>query len=659
VGPERAAQLERLGIRTLCDLLLHRPLRYEDRRGLIRIAEISGTVQAAVHGRVVGLGVKYFRHRTRSLFELILDDGTARLHCRWWNMPFMESHFEPGQEVMAYGRVVNLKPRTIDHPDTEIVETAEERSIHLGRVVPIYPLTEGLSQRWLRTRIWTVVEQLAGSVEEPDPRLRGTNLMPKAEALRALHFPNDVAQAEAARRRLAFDEFVGLQWEIQSRRQRFFASARGLPCQGTNQRIRPFLRQLGFPLTEGQTAVLREIRQDMGTGRPMRRLVQGEVGSGKTVVAAAAALMALESAYSVALMAPTEILARQHWQRFTEWFGPLGVPVALRTGDLKIVPEPGASRGKGTPPRLIIGTHALLTADFGREKLGLVIIDEQHKFGVAQREQLLRKGHCPHLLVMTATPIPRTLALTLYGDLDVSTIAGSPPGRGRMRTFLRTRNALPKVWQFAREQLALGRQAYVVFPRVEEDVPGELKALMRECAAVRELLSPYSVDVVHGRLAAAEKERVMHEFRTGAIQVLLGTAVIEVGLDVSNATLMIIENAERFGLAQLHQLRGRVGRGVADSHCILIPGKDSPEARSRLRVLTETTDGFAIAEADLRLRGPGELVGLAQSGAPPLRFADLAGDRDLLDEARAAVADFLKNAPRAGRGEPRMTRKIE
>ena len=561
VGSERSLQLERLGIRTLADFLLHRPRRYEDRREFRAIRDVAEKGIVTVRGRVVAQGVKLFRKRTRSVFELILEDGTGRLHCRWWNMPYMEDRFSVGMELLVVGRVVELRPRTIDHPETEVVEDGEEPSVHMGRIVPVYPLTEGLSQRWMRGRMWSLVEHLAPRVVEPYPGVARGGLPTRAEAIRALHFPNRPDEPEGARRRLAFDEFVAMQREMQARRRRLRAAAPGLRCGGDNHLIKPFLARLDFRLTEAQSGVLREIRQDLGGAWPMRRLVQGDVGSGKTVVAAAAALMAIESGYAVALMAPTEILAGQHAMRFGAWFGPLGIRVDLKTGSTESVVAAGAGAvGTG----LTIGTHALLESGYEPERLGLVIIDEQHKFGVTQREALVRKGRFPHLLVMTATPIPRTLALTLYGDLDVSVVGQSPSGRGKVRTYVRGREKLPKVWAFVRGELAVGRQAFVVCARVEEDGEGggEVKAVTREWAGLKQALAPHAVEMLHGRMDAGEKHRIMEEFRGGRAKVLLATSVIEVGVDVPNATVMVIENAEQFGLAQLHQLRGRMDRAA-------------------------------------------------------------------------------------------------
>jgi ATP-dependent DNA helicase RecG len=686
VGSERSAQLARLGLHNVGDLLLLRPRRYEDRRHFLAIRELQPGRAATTRGRVVAQGLKTYRKGSGSVFELILDDGTARLHCRWWNLPFMEKFFSVGDEVMVFGKLVQFKPRTLDHPETEVIEQGEEVSIHLDRVVPIYPLTEGLPQRWLRQLVWRALGEYEKHIAEPWPELallisggavrkgtaalgaepgapragqagasnpngrqpfvapRAGELPARAQAVRWLHFPDELKQAELARNRLALDELIGLQARIQSRRRKLQASARGQPCAGDNRFIKPFLLKLGFALTGAQTAVLREIRRDMGGAYPMRRLLQGDVGSGKTVVAACTALMALESGFNVVLMAPTEILAEQHFRNFSRWFGQLDLQVGLQTAHAEAQTSLGEGAapppaGPATGPALIIGTHALLEPGFRPPNLGLVIIDEQHKFGVAQREELLRKGRYPHLLVMTATPIPRTLGLTLYGDLDLSTIRQAPPGRGRIRTFLRGPEQLSKVYAFIHQKIAEGRQAYVVYPRVEDsDLKTGLKAVKQEHERLQKEFAPYRVGLLHGRVGPDEKEAVMAGFCANEIKVLLATSVIEVGVDIPNATVMLVENAEQFGLAQLHQLRGRIGRGAHESYCVLMVNRETAEIRQRLQVLERTTDGFLIAEADLKLRGPGELLGQAQSGLPPFKFADLGGDRELVEYARSLAA---------------------
>jgi len=642
VGAERAAQFARLNIATIGDLLLHRPRRYEDRRHFRAIAGLTRDEAATARGTIAAQGLKRFRGGRKSVFEIVLDDGTARLHCRWWNLPFMEKYFAVGDEVFVFGKLVETKPRTMDHPESEVIEGGEEGFIHINRLAPVYPLTEGLPQRWLRGLIWRTLGKFETQITEPQPAPDLKLFPTRANAVRMIHFPEELTDVEIARRRLALDEFIELQIQLQARRRNFEAKSRALPCAGDNRLMKPFLSQLGFRLTGAQTRVLREIRADMDGSHPMRRLLQGDVGSGKTVVAACTALMALESGFNVALMVPTEILAEQHYRNFSRWLEPLGVRVELQTGSRKTAgsQEPGVgSQPPPSPPTLFLGTHALLTRGFDLPRLGLVIIDEQHKFGVAQREQLVRKGNYPHLLVMTATPIPRTLGLTFYGDLDVSVIDELPVGRGRVKTFVRTADKLPKVWEFIRKKIATGRQAYVVYPRVEEqDTANDVKAVTKEFENVRQSLAPFHAGLLHGRLKSTEKEGVMAAFRANQIQALVATALIEVGLDVPNATIMLIENAERFGLAQLHQLRGRIGRGAHESFCILISGAKTGEARERLRVLEETTDGFRIAEADLKLRGPGELLGRQQSGLPRFRFGNLVDDLDLIRCARALAA---------------------
>lgn len=650
VGEDRRQLLERLKIITVQDLLFHQPRRHEDRRKFLPIRELKLKEAATVRGRVVAAGFKRWQRGARSLFECIFEDGTARLHCRWWHsQPWMEDWYAVGREFLVYGKPQSLKPINIDHPETELVEPGDDEFIHVSRIVPFHPLTEGLTGRVMRTLIWRALEQFSSRITEPDFLVAGENtpnpatpfyaaLPTRANALRMIHFPEEMADVEIARRRLALDEFVLLQLAIQGRRKKFEAQAQALPCGGDNHWMKPFLSHLGFKLTEAQTRVLREIRTDLSGAHPMRRLLQGDVGSGKTAVAACAALMALESGFNAALMAPTEILAEQHFQNFSRWFSPLGIAVRLQTG---------RSNGIDSEPVsdsvcLYIGTHALLTSGFVLPKLGLVVIDEQHKFGVSQREQLVRKGHYPHLLVMTATPIPRTLGLTLYGDLDISVIDEIPGGRGQVKTFVRSADKLPKVWEFIREKLTAGRQAFVVYPRAEQD-EADIKAVTKEFAGIQRALASFKVGLLHGKLKGPEKDATMAGFRAGQIHVLLATSLIEVGVDVPNATVMLVENAERFGLAQLHQLRGRIGRGAHDSFCILISGAGDPQAQSRLAVMAKTNDGFKIAEADLKIRGPGELLGQQQSGLPDLRFGRLVEDTDLVRQSREIAARLLRN----------------
>lgn len=653
VGEERAKLLARLEIFTVEDLLLHKPRRYEDRRKFLPIRDLKLKEAATVRGKIIAAGVKRFKKGTRAMFECVFDDGTAHLHCRWWQaQPWMEDWFTVGREFLIFGKPDSLKPRNIDHPETELVEPGEDEFIHVNRIVPIHPLTDGLTARVMRTLVWRALEKFEAQITEPAIALDLKAYPAKANAVRMIHFPEELTDVEFARQRLALDEFVALQFQIQSRRKKFEALSKGLPCGGDNRLMKPFLTQLGFKLTAAQSNVLKEIRADMSGTHPMRRLLQGDVGSGKTAVAACSALMALESGFNVALMAPTEILAEQHFRNFTKWFEPLRVKVELQTGSRKTAgdkchvtcdmnkPVALPVTRHPSPVTLFIGTHALFTASFELPKLGLVIIDEQHKFGVAQRETLVRKGNYPHLLVMTATPIPRTLGLTLYGDLDVSVIDEMPGGRGKIKTYVRAADKLPKVWEFIREKISAGRQAYIVYPRVEA-TDKDVKAVMKEFENVQRALTPFKVGLLHGRMKSTEKENVMTAFRTNEIKAVVATSLIEVGVDVANASVMLIENAEQFGLAQLHQLRGRIGRGAHESFCILISDALNEDVQSRLKILEATNDGFKIAEADLKLRGPGELLGQEQSGAMRLRFGDLTEDLNLIRQARELVARTL------------------
>jgi ATP-dependent DNA helicase RecG len=600
---------------------------------------------AFVKGKVVELGVKYARQRTIAVFNMIIDDGTGRLHCRYWNQPFLERQFHVNEELMVYGRTVHLKPRTMDSPEVERMEGLENQA-QVNRVVPVYPLTEGLPQRWLRSFIWRLLSETPPVFEEPWPPSLTPDFPTRNEAIRLLHLPLEMNDPERGRQRLALEEFVALQKGIQERRRRLTANAKGMPCQGDNRLMKPWLAQLGFSLTDAQKRVLKELRADLSRPLPMRRLLQGDVGSGKTVVAAGCSLMVMECGYNAALMAPTQILAEQHYKTFNRWFSPLGITVRLLTGDhdfedaassalanLSDASLPNTNR----PLAMVVGTHALIEESVAIDNLGLVIIDEQHKFGVSQREKLLRKGHYPHLLAMTATPIPRTLGLALYGELDFSILDQSPPGRGRIRTFIRSSERMPKVLDFIKQKLGEGRQAYVVYPLIEESDKVDLKAVTQAYESLGKDLAPYEVGLLHGRLKAEEKEQIMQGFREQKIKILLSTSVIEVGVDVPNATMLLVENAEQFGLAQLHQMRGRIGRGAHESFCILMTNKKNPETQQRLEILEQTTDGFLIAERDLQLRGAGDFLGQAQSGLPTFQFADLARDAVLLDKARILV----------------------
>ncbi len=638
VGRSRAEQLSRLGLVTVQDLIYHQPNRYEDRRAISKISALETDQPVTVCGKITEAGVKKYRQGTRSVVVVVVDDGSARLCCRWWNIPFKENQFQVGKDLIVHGRMREKNPRTMDHPEVEVLEEGEDGSQHVGSIVPVYPLTEGITQRFLRGLVGRALEAVLEQIKPSHSNLPNLGLPTRAKAVKSLHFPDTLEEAEAARQRLAFDELMDLQIMLQTRRRNLTQRAKSVPCPGDNRFVKPFLKGLPYHLTDAQSRVLKELRVDLGATVPMRRLLQGDVGSGKTVVAASTALMVLESEQNVLLMAPTEILAAQHYHTFQKWFSPLGIPIRLHTGSQKT-----HGNLETTAPCLVVGTHALIADAFELPNVGLVIIDEQHKFGVTQRELLVRKGYYPHLLIMTATPIPRTLGLTLYGDLDISVIDEMPPGRQRIKTFLRSPDKEGKVWDFVLNKLREGRQIYVVCPRIDESSDGALKAVTKELEIHQNRVKPFTVGLLHGRLKSTEKESVMAGFREGTIHVLLSTPLVEVGVDVANATVMVIENAEQFGLAQLHQLRGRIGRSHHASYCILITQTLQADATDRLQSLVNTDDGFKIAEMDLLLRGPGELLGQHQSGTPSFRFADLRRDFQLIKETKSLAAEWLKS----------------
>ena len=655
--------LAKAGFARVDDVLRHYPRRYEDRRRFegFPLEETAGAV--CLHATVTDCGIRRLGYR--KYVEVVVEDAAGHLlagpiRCRWFNMTWVLKAFAVGQEVVLFGRVKGKKNGLVlDHPDFEIIEPEETReSIHMGRVVPVYPLGDGLQQKPLRAALHAVLERLADeSVEEMLPASAGPlAFLHRAAALRAIHFPKTLEEAAEARRHLALEEFFALQLNVLRRRQQAQAQP-GVMHDGAGELLRRWRESLPFALTAAQDRSIAEIRHDLAAPRPMNRLLQGDVGSGKTFVALAAALVAVESGHQAAIMAPTQILAEQHYLNFQRHLAPLGIRVGLRTAARREESFLPLLDG-GERPQILVGTHALLFDGTSFDRLGLVVIDEQHKFGVAQRARLASHGHAPDVLVMTATPIPRTLALTLYGDLDVSVLDEMPAGRGKITTAVRAGVDLAAVTSFLQEQLGKGRQAYIVYPLVEESDKLAVKAATTEFETWQQRLPGVAVGLLHGRLKAAEKDSVMADFREGRTCVLVSTTVIEVGVDVPNASLMLVFNAERFGLAQLHQLRGRVGRGGHHSYCVLVCSDKAVDAMERLQVLEKTRDGFAIAEADLTQRGPGELLGEKQSGLPGLRLGDLAADAPLVHQARELAAAVLRDDPALEKAEHRPLRKL-
>ena len=645
IAPPRQRQLDRFGLATVGALLTHFPKRYEDRTQFDRFPTGDTAEPVCVCGIVKKTSVRRIRG-SQKMFDVLLEEEAAHalsqpLVCRWFNAHWVEKMIVNGQRLVVYG-----KPKwsgtgvVISHPEFEVVEDDAEVSIHLKRLVPIHRATEGLSPRVLRQLVWDVLEMLCDDEVEPviPAALDAT---PRAWALRQIHFPDSRATLEKARRHLVLGEFFAMQLSIAAKRAEQMAQPGAVHC-AADSLMRRLHAALPFSLTGAQLRSIAEIRADLAAPRPMNRLLHGDVGSGKTLVALSAMLLAVEAGYQAALMAPTQILAEQHYLTLRHLCEPLGLRVALRTAarteQSGALPLFDPASGSSEEPHILVGTHALLYDGAGFSRLGLAVIDEQHKFGVMQRARLRDQGVAPDVLVMTATPIPRTLTMTLYGDLDVSTLDELPKNRGKIVTAARDAAKLPEAVKFLRGHLEAGRQAYIVYPLIDESEKLEAKAAAGEFKKWQELLAPMKCELLHGRIAPEEKDAIMERFRRGESKALIATTVIEVGIDVPNANIMLVENAERFGLAQLHQLRGRIGRGEHKSYCILLrSAKAEGEALEKLRLLEETSDGFKIAEADLRMRGPGDILGTAQSGLPPLKLGDPLADHELMRLARNAA----------------------
>ena len=683
IGPRLAEVLAAKGLRTVDDLLHYLPFRYEDRLNPRSVAELRAGEMATVIAEVRNSGL--FRTRRMPIFQLTVGQGRSKLKCLWFNAAYLQDRFQPGQMLALYGKVEEDRDGGLQmvQPQFEIlgdINTNDEggagaaekeaeikaaASLEIGRIVPIYESTgQGkLTPRWFRRIIRWALENLNPDLPDPIPAAvrAHLSLVSPREALFKVHWPEagesfaDLQSSRtAAHIRMIFDElfFIELGLELKRREQKAQTGIAFRLNDGVREAIKKILP---FHPTGAQKRVLKEIASDMQTPSPMRRLLQGDVGSGKTIVAFQAAIVAIENGYQVALMAPTEILAQQHYFSARQILERAGYRIVLLTGSLEQDRKRNVRRhiAQGNA-QLAIGTHALIQDRVEFENLGLVVVDEQHRFGVMQRLKLMKKTEAgsktpePDVLVMTATPIPRTLALTLYGDLDLSVLDELPPGRTPVVTRCLPDERASEVWDFVRKQIGLGHQAYVVYPVIEENEERELKAAQQMHRQLREKIFPdLHVGLLHGRLEADEKEHVMREFQQGKIEILVATTVIEVGVDVSNATVMVIEHADRFGLAQLHQLRGRIGRGAAKSYCVLMRGsKVSEEGERRLDAMVRSNDGFQIAELDLELRGPGEFFGTKQAGIPSFRVANIIRDRQLLEAAKREAA-FVISGPNA------------
>ncbi len=672
VGPFLASRFQRLGVATVRELLYLFPRRHIDFTRHVPIRELEPGRDQTVMGTVWEASEMRVGAARRGAAQAVVGDETGNVRVIWFNQPYIARGLRSGMRIALSGRVSLYRGRlTFENPEYEVMEGQE--LVHTARLVPVYPLTEGLTPRRVRGLVRRVVEEAAGLLAEPVPddirRRRG--LVDLERAVRQAHFPESEEASEAARQRLAFDELLLLQLGVLQRKRDWQRGAPGHPLRADPALLDAYAAVLPFPLTGAQRRCIQEITADLGRSTPMSRLLQGEVGSGKTAVALAAMLVAVANGHQAAFMAPTEILAEQHLRTLRRLLAgaakaghadevleaslpglPRPVTVALITGGLarkrKQQAQELTARGEID---ILIGTHALFQKEVAFASLGLAVVDEQHRFGVMQRTELRQKGYNPHLLVMTATPIPRTLSLTLYGDLDLSVIDELPPGRRQVRTRWLDASRRETACAFVRKQVAEGRQAFFIYPLIEESDRMEAAAARAEYERLaRDVFPDLRVGLLHGRMKSAEKDRVMREFQAGDLDILVSTAVVEVGIDVPNATVMVVESADRFGLAQLHQFRGRVGRGQHESYCILITETPTPQATERLRLMEEVHDGFHLAEEDLRLRGPGEFFGTRQSGMPDLRMARLS-DVALLEAARAEAEALFASDPALERSE--------
>jgi ATP-dependent DNA helicase RecG len=657
VGPAHANKLSKLGIETVRDLLYHFPHRYDDYSHL-------KTVDHLMYGEEVTLILQIIECKTRETINhrkittVLLGDPTGAIQATFFNQPFLQQQFRPGRKIVISGRVEqDLNRLSFRHPEWEPLSN---QLVHTARIVPVYPLTEGITNRWLRRLTKGVVDYWATRIPDalPDQLRSQHKLVDIRTALNEIHFPSSDAKMQAARRRLAFEEFLAIQIGVlQQRRKWRDQPGKALAIDSHN--LSTFIASLPFELTRAQRRTLDEILGDIRQSSPMSRLLQGDVGSGKTVVAAATMLAAVWNGAQAALMAPTEILAEQHARTLARVYGDQGPRLRLLTGSTKSreKEEIRESLAAGELD-VVVGTHALIQEDITFKELALAVIDEQHRFGVEQRATIRAKGYHPHILVMSATPIPRTLALTVYGDLDLSIIDEMPPGRQEIKTHWLGPKERERAYRFIRNQIQEGRQAFVLCPLIEESEAIDAKAAVEEYERLRSEVYPdLRVGLIHGKLRPKEKDETMTAFRDHNLDILVATSVIEVGIDIPNATVILIEGADRFGLAQLHQFRGRVGRGEQQSYCLLLAEKSGSTSDERLKVIETTQDGFKLAEEDLKLRGPGEFFGTRQSGLPDLKVARLS-DVKILEEARGAAQSLFERDPELNQPENKSLKDL-
>lgn len=653
VGPHKVELFQQVGIQTVEDIFYYFPLRYEDRSHLKKIKDICPDSYETVQGEVFECGFFVTPRRRMSVFKVVLTDGTGFITAIWFNQPYVRQVFKKRQNVILYGRVefpITLRHGTLqmNNPEYEFLTNTSEDTMHMGRIVPIYSTKKYLSQRLFRSVVKKVLDASLKDIADflPKSIISYNRLAEIKSAIQNIHFPEDFRMLADARKRLVFDEFFILQMGLGIRKNKYSSIVKGIFHKTDGAVLKKVLSSLPFNLTDAQEKVFKEIKQDLSSPKPMHRLLQGDVGSGKTVIAILALCAAADGGYQSAIMVPTEILAQQHYNRLKPIFEGAGIhPALLISGMTEKAKQAIRDKINSGEINIIIGTHSLIQDKTIFKRLGLVIIDEQHKFGVAQRKILATKGNFPDILIMTATPIPRTLALTLYGDLDISILDELPPGRHPVKTYWTDDKKRDAMYGFLKEKMLSGERVYVVYPLIEKSEKMSLRAAENMYKEFLSIFKDFKVGLVHGKMSSIEKASVMKKFEDGHIKMLVSTTVLEVGIDVPQASVMIVEHADRFGLSQLHQLRGRVGRGSVESYCILLSDAKSENARKRLQSMVETNNGFQIAEKDLSIRGPGEFFGSRQHGFFELKIGNLVSDIKILEQSRNAVSYVIKKDP--------------